>query len=159
MYNLSRSIHPGLSANHTRTAMIKYELKCRKDHVFEAWFYDMATYDKQAAAGRIACPVCNSRKVEKAPMAPRLSRSKKVQAADEAKQKAVMMKALHELRDHVEKNADYVGGEFAEEARKIHYGETEQRNIYGEASREEATELAEEGIDVAMIPWLPRGDA
>lgn len=139
--------------------MIKYELKCRKDHVFEAWFYDSATYDKQAAGGKIVCPVCNSRKITKAPMAPRIGKSKSEKAAAEAKEMAVAMKALHELRDHVEKNADYVGDQFAEEARKIHYGETDKRNIYGEATREEARELTEEGIDVAMIPWVPRGDA
>lgn len=139
--------------------MIKYELKCRKDHVFEAWFYDSATYDKQAAGGKVVCPVCNSRKITKAPMAPRIARSKGERAKDEAKQVAAAMKVLAELRDHVEKNADYVGEQFAEEARKIHYGETDKRNIYGEASKEEAQELAEEGIDVAVIPWLPRGDA
>lgn len=139
--------------------MIKYELKCRKDHVFEAWFYDSATYDKQAAGGKIVCPVCNSRKVTKAPMAPRIGKSKGEVAAAEAKEVAVAMKALRELRDHVEKNADYVGDQFAEEARKIHYGETDKRNIYGEATKEEAKELTEEGIDVAMIPWVPRGDA
>ncbi|MFC3676384.1 DUF1178 family protein [Ferrovibrio xuzhouensis] len=139
--------------------MIKYELKCRKDHVFEGWFQDSATYDSQAAAGKIACPVCNSRKISKAPMAPSIGRSKSAQAADEVKQKAVMMKALRELRDHVEKSADYVGDKFAEEARKIHYGEADERNIYGETSKDEAEALAEEGIDVAMIPWVPRGDA
>src|SRR3546814_19714454 len=95
--------------------MIKYELKCRKDHVFEGWFQDSATYDSQAAAGKIACPVCNSRKISKAPMAPSIGRSKSAQAADEVKQKAVMMKALRELREHVEKNADSVGDQFAEE--------------------------------------------
>lgn len=139
--------------------MIKYELKCRKAHVFEAWFYDSAAYDKQAAGGKVVCPVCGSRKVTKAPMAPRLARSKGAQAADEARQMAKAMKALSELREHVEKTADYVGEKFPEEARKIHYGETDKRNIYGEASKEEAKELAEEGIDVAMIPWLPRSDA
>jgi len=139
--------------------MIRYELKCRKDHVFEGWFQDSAAYDTQAAAGKIVCPVCNSRKITKAPMAPSIARPKSARAADEVKQKAVMMQALRELRDHVEKNADYVGEQFAEEARKIHYGETDQRNIYGEASKDEAEALAEEGIDVAMIPWVPRGDA
>lgn len=139
--------------------MIKYELKCRKDHVFEAWFYDSATYDKQAAGGKVVCPVCNSRKVTKAPMAPRIARSKGERAADEAKQAAAAMKALAAIRDHVEKTADYVGEQFAEEARKIHYGETDKRNIYGETSKDEAKELVEEGIDVAVIPWLPRGDA
>src|SRR3546814_17167397 len=88
--------------------------------------------------------VCNSRKISKAPMAPSIGRSKSAQAADEVKQKAVMMKALRELRDHVEKNADYVGDQFAEEARKIHYGETDERNIYGETSKDEAEALAEE---------------
>src|SRR3546814_7852724 len=103
--------------------------------------------------------VCNSRKISKAPMAPSIGRSKSAQAADEVKQKAVMMKALRELRDHVEKSADYVGDKFAEEARKIHYGEADERNIYGETSKDEAEALAEESIDVAMIPWVPRGDA
>lgn len=139
--------------------MIKYELKCRKDHVFEAWFYDSATYDKQATSGKVVCPVCNSRKVEKAPMAPRIGKSKGEIAVAEAKELAKVRQALTELRDHVEKNADYVGEQFAEEARKIHYGEADKRNIYGEATPDEAKELAEEGVDVAMIPWLPRGDA
>ncbi|MCW0233474.1 MAG: DUF1178 family protein [Ferrovibrio sp.] len=139
--------------------MIKYELKCRKDHVFEAWFYDSATYDKQEAGGKVVCPVCNSRKVTRAPMAPRIGKSKSQVAAAEAKQQAMALKALAEIRDHVEKNADYVGDQFAEEARKIHYGEVDKRSIYGEATREEAEDLAEEGVDVAMIPWLPRGDA
>ena len=139
--------------------MIKYELKCRKDHVFEAWFYDSATYDKQEAGGRVVCPVCNSRKVTRAPMAPRIGKSKSQVAAAEAKQQAMALKALAEIRDHVEKNADYVGDQFAEEARKIHYGEVDKRSIYGEATREEAEDLAEEGVEVAMIPWLPRGDA
>ena len=143
--------------------MIKYELKCRKEHVFEAWFYDSATYDKQAAGGKVVCPVCGSRKVTKAPMAPRIAKSKSDRASErasqEVQQKAVMMKALRELREHIEKNADYVGDKFAEEARRIHYGETDERNIYGEASKDEARELAEEGIDIAVIPWVPRGDA
>ncbi|WP_341895650.1 DUF1178 family protein [Ferrovibrio terrae] len=139
--------------------MIKYELKCRKDHVFEAWFYDSATYDTQAAGGKVVCPVCNSRKVTKAPMAPRIGKSKSEVAVAEAKQQAMALKALAEIRDHVEKNADYVGDQFAEEARKIHYGEVDKRSIYGEATKEEAKELVEEGVEVAMIPWLPRGDA
>jgi hypothetical protein len=139
--------------------MIKYELKCRKDHVFEAWFYDSATYDTQAAAGKVVCPVCNSRKVSKAPMAPRIGKSKNEVAVAEARQQAMALKALAEIRDHVEKNADYVGDQFAEEARKIHYGETDKRSIYGEATKEEARELVDEGVEVAMIPWLPRSDA
>lgn len=139
--------------------MIKYELKCKKEHVFEAWFQDSATYDAQAAKGQVSCPHCGSRKIVKAPMAPRLARSRGDQAADEARMAAQARKMLLELRDHVEKNADYVGSEFPEEARKMHYGDAEHRNIYGEATAEEAKELADEGIEVASIPWIPRGDA
>ena len=138
--------------------MIKYELKCRKDHVFEAWFYDSATYDKQAADGKVVCPVCNSRKVIKAPMAPRIGKSKGEVAKAEAKEMAKMRQALTELRDHVEKNADYVGDQFAEEARKIHYGESDKRGIYGETTEKEAEALAEEGIEFGRLPWIPRGN-
>lgn len=139
--------------------MIKYELKCKKEHVFEAWFQDSATYDVQAKKGQVQCPHCGSRKIAKAPMAPRLARSKGEQAADEARMAADARKALLALREHVEKNADYVGAEFPEEARKMHYGDAETRNIYGEATPDEAKELADEGIEVASIPWIPRGDA
>ncbi|WP_428248022.1 DUF1178 family protein [Ferrovibrio sp.] len=139
--------------------MIKYELKCKKEHVFEAWFQDSATYDVQAKKGQVQCPHCGSRKIAKAPMAPRLARSKGAQAADEARMAADARKALLALREHVEKNADYVGNEFPEEARKMHYGDAETRNIYGEATPDEAKELADEGIEVASIPWIPRGDA
>lgn len=159
MYKLLQFNRDLAHAESPDTSMIKYELKCRKDHVFEAWFYDSATYDKQAAAGKVVCPTCNSRKVDKAPMAPRIGKSKAEKAAAEAKEIAKVRQVLTELRDHVEKNADYVGDQFAEEARKIHYGETDKRNIYGEATKEEAQELVEEGVDVAMIPWLPRSDA
>src|SRR5690606_41455982 len=107
MYKLLVLLKPGPHPE-SRSPMIKYELKCRKDHVFEAWFFDSATYDKQAAGGKVVCPVCNSRKVTKAPMAPRIARSKSARAADEAKQAAAAMKALAAVRDHVEKNADYV---------------------------------------------------
>jgi len=143
--------------------MIKYELKCAKEHVFEAWFYNSAAYDRQAASGKVVCPECGSKKVAKAPMAPRIARSKGERARDEAKmvqaEQAELRRKLVELREHVEKNADYVGDKFPEEARKIHYGETDKRNIYGEATAEEARDLAEEGVEVASIPWIPRGDA
>ena len=141
--------------------MILYNLRCRKDHGFEAWFRDSATYETQIADGEVRCPVCGSKKVEKAPMAPRVSggRSRGLSASDNAPEngKAVAMRqALRELRRHVEDNCDYVGAQFAEEARKIHYGEAEERNIYGESSDEDAVSLNEEGIKVQRIPWLPR---
>ena len=141
--------------------MIVYNLRRRKAHSFEAWFRDSASYDQQVEAGEVRCPECGSNKVEKAPMAPRVSGGRsRGSASSDAPQdntKAVAMrKALKELQRHVEKNCDYVGPEFAEEARKIHYGETEERNIYGETSSDDAVALQEEGIEVQRIPWLPR---
>lgn len=161
--------------------MIVYNLKCRKDHLFEAWFRDSAAYDEQATAGVLSCPICGTRKVEKALMAPRLSKSARTaepEAAEETPQapataqapvseKAVMetesagqmMKALAQLRRKVEENFDHVGPDFAEEARKIHYGEADPRNIYGETSDEEAESLREEGVSFGRIPWSPRQDS
>ena len=151
--------------------MIRYTLNCDKGHTFESWFANSAAYDKQAKRSLIACPVCDSTKVEKAIMAPRLSRS---EAPDEPAKPAAapppapsapvavmsppereLRKKLKELREHIVKNADYVGPRFSEQARKIHYGETERRSIYGEATPEEAKELDEEGIAFAPLPVLP----
>lgn len=138
--------------------MIVFDLRCRKEHVFEAWFKDSAAFEQQAADGKVLCPVCGSKKVEKAPMAPNLSTGKRDQ--DSPPEKMVQfMKAMGELRRHVEENCDYVGDKFAEEARKIHYGESDPHNIYGEATKEEAQELSEEGVEFQKIPWAPREDA
>jgi hypothetical protein len=146
--------------------MILFNLTCGKEHSFEAWFRDGATYDKQAAGGRIACPVCGDTHVRKAPMAPRLGRAKGDGKGDDAGARARQMRAmLSEIRDHVEKNCDYVGDRFAEEARKIHYGETEKnekkkpRGIYGEATDAEAKSLKDEGIEFGRVPWVPPEDA
>ncbi len=147
--------------------MIVYNLKCRKDHVFEAWFRDSATYEKQEAAGALACPTCGNRKIEKALMAPRLSKGTAKddgpvmthKAAMETKKAGEVKKALGELRQKIEENFDYVGPRFAEEARKIHYGEADSRNIYGETSDEQAEALSEEGVDFGQIPWVPREDS
>jgi hypothetical protein len=159
--------------------MIRYSLVCERDHGFESWFKNSDAYDKQAKRGLVTCPICNSAKVEKAIMAPRLARtdidvpmpqppaaaSAPAQPAAPAKPGAatVMMspqerelrQKLKELRDHVTKNANYVGQRFPEEARKIHYGETEHRSIYGEASPDEAKKLHEEGIEFHPLPMLP----
>lgn len=142
--------------------MILYQLKCQKEHQFETWFKDGQTCDKQLARKSVECPVCGSKSVSKALMAPRIGGGEKARA-DEQKQMAIaaaeMKRQLQEVRAQVEDNCEYVGDRFAEEARKIHYGETDERNIYGETSKEEAQELSEEGIDVALVPWLPREDA
>jgi hypothetical protein len=137
--------------------MIVFNLKCRKEHLFEAWFRDNATFDQQVAAGAVGCPVCGSKKVAKALMAPHVAKSGRAeQAARETAKVAQAKKAFSELRRQVEENCDYVGPTFAEEARKIHYGESDERNIYGETSNEEAKALDEEGVKVQRIPWLPR---
>ena len=152
--------------------MIRYALICNRKHDFEAWFNSSADYDKQAKRGLVTCPVCNSAKIEKTIMAPRVSGAKKRGAAPAQQpsapapevpapvamvspQERELRKKLRELREHLVKNADYVGQKFPEEARKMHYGETEHRSIYGEASPDQAKELHEEGIEFHPLPVLP----
>jgi hypothetical protein len=156
--------------------VIKYSLVCDNEHQFESWFANSAAYDKQAKRKLVACPVCNSTKVEKALMAPRLGAAAKKRAvaetapapaakapdAGEATPMAIVSPQerefrakLKELRDHLVKNSDNVGKEFPQVARKMHYGEIEHRSIYGEASPEDATEMIEEGIELHPLPILP----
>ena len=131
--------------------MIVYSLSCSKGHAFEGWFRDSGAFDTQQADGKLLCPVCDSRKVAKAPMAPALKGSvAETSSAPEEMRK--MRQFVTGLRKYVEANAEYVGPKFPEEARKIHYGETEERHIYGEATLTEAQELVEEGVDVAPLP-------
>lgn len=132
--------------------MIVYRLQCSGGHVFESWFSRISAYDEQKAEGKLICPVCNSKNVEKAIMSPSIPSTvgeRKSAAPDmlrQAKQFAMG------LRKHVEENVEYVGKEFPEEARKIHYGESEERDIYGEATMKEAEALTNEGIDVTPLP-------
>ncbi|MGJ4926487.1 DUF1178 family protein [Bradyrhizobium sp. HKCCYLS2038] len=157
--------------------MIRYALRCERDHTFESWFASSSAYDSQVKRKLVECPSCGSTKVEKAIMAPRIVSKKgreatPVPAATPAPppaqevippgptsllmaQERELRAKLKELRDHIVKTADDVGERFPTEARKMHYGETEHRPIYGEASLDEARELIEEGIEVAPIPVLP----
>jgi hypothetical protein len=162
--------------------MIRYALACDQGHTFESWFQNSAAYDTQAKRGLVTCPHCGSAKVEKALMTPQLSGTKKrgrmsvptpdtpaaaqvpatVPAPDAPAPVAMMSpqerefrRKLKELREHLTKNADYVGQKFPEEARKMHYGEVEHRSIYGEASPQDAKELHEEGIEFHPLPVLP----
>jgi hypothetical protein len=155
--------------------MIRYALACDKGHTFESWFQGSAAYDKQVKRGLVTCPVCNSAKIEKAIMAPQLSGTRKrgeapspevssspatppeapAPVAMVSPQERELRKKLKELREHLVKNADYVGKKFPEEARKMHYGEIEHRSIYGEASSDQAKELNEEGIEFHPLPVLP----
>jgi len=132
--------------------MILYDLRCGQDHGFEGWFRDSKAYDSQRRGGRVVCPICGDKKIRKAPMAPRLAKTRT------GTTEAEMMTNLRQMRRQVEANCDYVGENFAEEARKIHYGETEKRGIYGEASESDSKELADEGIEVNRIPWVPLAD-
>ncbi len=139
--------------------MILFDLKCANEHVFEAWFKDSETFERQAEGAEIVCPVCGDSGVEKALMAPRIGKRDReiaTKAVEHAKRYAAF---ASEVRRRVEDNCDYVGPKFPEEARKIHYGESESRGIYGEASDEDAAALDDEGIEVQRIPWAPREDA
>lgn len=137
--------------------MIRYQLVCKKSHAFEGWFRDSAAYDTQAKKGLLACPTCNSKQVKKAPMAPAVS--KKGELAETAAKAKAMREWVSNVRKHVEKNAEYVGEKFPDEARAIHYGDAKERQIYGEATVEDARDLIEEGIPVAPLPSLPRADS
>jgi hypothetical protein len=162
--------------------MIHYKLRCGAGHEFESWFQDSAGFEKLAKAGLVECVVCGSTQVERALMAPAVVSSRKKAKPPQAEapppaapaappppvpggqtvaagpMPAQLIAMLQRLRAEVEKSCDYVGTEFAEEARKIHNGEVEARGIYGEATDAEAEALADEGIDVARLPWVPPAD-
>jgi len=156
--------------------MIHYQLRCGEDHEFDGWFNDSAGFEKQAKRGLIECPTCGGTKVERALMAPAVTKKKNSLAPPpqppvptqqvlppEPKPSGPPMPAqlvalLQRMRAEVEKNCDYVGPSFAEEARKIHYGEVEAHGIYGETTPDEAEALAEEGIEVQSLPWVPPAD-
>jgi hypothetical protein len=135
--------------------MILFELRCAHGHDFEAWFRDGATFDQQAEAGAISCAICGDTEVSKALMTPAVASGPK---RDE-RRAAQVIQTLRAMQRHIESNFDHVGRRFPEEARKIHYGEAEKRNIYGEATRAEAKELVDEGVKVSAIPWLPLQDS
>ncbi len=149
--------------------MIRYQLKCPRHHEFEGWFRNSDDYDEQSKAGLLACPTCGSEDVSKAIMAPAIPKraNSKSEAAPAAGAKSIasgsdnaridamrndIIAAAKRARDYVEKNFDYVGEEFPEEARKIHYGEVEERGIFGEATGDEVRELIDEGVDIAPLP-------
>lgn len=156
--------------------MIHYQLRCVADHEFDGWFKDSSNFERQAKRGLIACPVCADTKVTRALMAPGLVKKSRLIEAEPAASPQVpaplpnvqnaggvmpaqLRAALHKLRAEVEKNCDYVGPDFAVEARRIHNGDSKPRGIYGESTEAEAEALEDDGIGVARIPWLPRADS
>ncbi len=167
--------------------MIHYQLRCSGDHAFDGWFRDSAAFDQQAGAGLLSCPACGVTDVKRALMAPALGRSRTAPAQLEARvetgveapveagpetaarplapQPAMggalpdgMRSMLQRMRAEVEKRCDYVGNAFAAEARRIHNGRSGVRGIYGETTPEEAERLADDGIEVSRMPWVPRAD-
>lgn len=136
--------------------MIRYALACDHAHPFEAWFGSSSDYDDQSARGLVECPFCGSRTVSKQIMAPAVAGTKKRDAGpDLSKMQSMMMEAAREVRSHVEANFDYVGDAFAREARDIHEGRSEHREIYGEATPAEVKALKADGVPCAPLPPAP----
>jgi len=137
--------------------MIKYALVCSFEHAFEGWFGSSDDYEDQLAQGRIACPICGAADVRKQIMAPAVAGTKARggSVAAEAGRRTMMLEAMGRVRQHVLDTFDYVGDRFADEARAIHSGESEDRGIYGEASPTEVRDLIEEGVRVAPLPPDP----
>lgn len=137
--------------------MIRFSLHCDHGHEFEGWFRDNADFDRQSERKLVSCPVCNSPEIQKSLMAPAVStsRSKEQVAIAIGEAQKQVLEQMRELSRTVRENADYVGDQFAEEARKIHFGETEARGIYGEASKEDVHSLIEDGVDVMPLPVFP----
>lgn len=137
--------------------MIKYNLNCSNGHEFEAWFRSADDFDQQKQRKLVSCPQCGTNDVNKALMAPAVSTSRKKQqvALAMSNEQKQFLEQLRAFTRQVRENAEYVGLRFAEEARKIHFGETEVRGIYGEATLDEARSLAEDGIDFMPLPILP----
>ena len=140
--------------------MIRYSLICADDHSFESWFQSSDAFDKLLSTKMVACPVCGSNDVSKSLMAPGVA-AKQNAKGSEAQQMASgpdpkLEKAIKELKDHVEKNSDYVGNKFADEARAMHLGDKPERSIYGEVKADEAKKLHEDGIPAVPLPFTPK---
>ena len=151
--------------------MIKFTLKCSRDHSFDSWFRSALAFENLRAAKLLGCPVCGDAEVAKAIMAPRLRRSRgsaqnPASGAKSAPDQSTNLHALTapsspaeaamiELKKKIQQHSEYVGSEFASEARAIHEGDAPQRSIYGEANSEEARKLVEDGVPVAPLPFIP----
>ena len=153
--------------------MIHYQLQCREAHGFDGWFRDSAAFESQAARGLIACPHCGDTGVARALMAPAVAKGAAMPAPIAPPPSALADKPvavagegmpdhlramLQRMRAEIERTCDYVGPDFADEARRMHSGASERRGIYGETTPDQADALAEDGIEVARIPWVPRAD-
>ena len=143
--------------------MILFDLQCDKNHKFECWFASSANYEEQLKNKMISCPYCNSTKIQKSLMAPNIN-TKSTTKNSKKKNKQKLAKnnlenQIRKFKKYIEKNTDNVGKNFAEEARKIYYGETKSRPIRGESTLKETQELVEEGIPFSQLPWHSKEDA
>jgi hypothetical protein len=151
--------------------MIHYQLRCAEAHEFDGWFKNSTAFEEQAGNELIACPTCGDTTITRALMSPNIPRKGRAEPTDPDATPApttpaaggvipdAVRAALQTLRSEVENHCDYVGPQFATEARRIHNGEATARGIYGESTDEEAESLADDGIAFARIPWLPRSDS
>ena len=137
------------------STMISYSLKCDNDHTFDSWFASADAFDKLSGADMVTCNICGSTKVQKAIMAPRVSTGKASETTPLMAPDDHTARAIQEMRKKIEANSDYVGKNFAAEARKMHLGDAPERSIYGEAKPEEAKSLIEDGINVVPLPFMP----
>ena len=157
----------GLSLCHPSAGygpMIRFSLECHRGHHFESWFKSNSAYDSLSASKLLECPVCGSSEVNKTLMTPRLRIAKKSEKPENCVPQEQLQPAEHEskaahalkkLKSYVEENSEYVGTEFASEARAIHSGEAPSRAIFGEAQLAEARNMVDEGIPIAPLPWIP----
>ena len=143
--------------------MILFDLKCENGHQFEAWFPSSSKYDDQIKRNLVTCPYCNTNKVKKSLMAPNINLGKNSNKSKKDFEKVFaknnVEKQIKKIKKLIEKNTDNVGDKFAEEARKIYYGEKKVRPIRGQTSKSEAKELIEEGIPFSSLPWTSKEDA
>ena len=136
--------------------MIKFDLICENQHIFEASFDDSNSFEKQKRKKQIECPLCNSSTISKSVMAPNISNKSTSSAKINREKKKLFSnynKQLNKIKSEIEKNFTYVGKKFPEEARKIHYGEAKDKPIYGEATEKESQELVDEGIGLVRLPF------
>jgi hypothetical protein len=140
--------------------MIRFALKCENDHRFESWFQSGGAFETLSARGLVECPSCGATRISKDLMAPKVTASrKKADTPTKAMTTAPdpdVADAIKKLKDHVEANSDYVGQDFAREARAMHAGDTPERAIYGEVKSDEAKKLVEDGVPALPLPFIPR---
>ena len=136
--------------------MIKYILKCENEHEFESWFSNSSEFEKLNKKNLLECIFCSSNNIEKSIMAPRISGSKlKDEGEDLLDKKFIKQRNnLLKLREHIEKNFEYVGDKFSEKVREVYYDRKTKKSIYGTTTPEEREELADEGIDLLSVPWV-----